>query len=402
MANRRMISKSISVSAQVNSLTVFGKLLFTWMIPHADDYGRMSGNARVVRALVCPMADEDDKDVDLALNAMEDANLIVRYEVGGKEYIQFPKWETHQQGLHKRTASGIPAPPGLETGFSALERDVEAEICRYLQSGELVLGGMSVTDLDRQVRIGNSYLDIVAHTEEGATLLLEIKRQRLTSSSLDQIVGYVQLLKERGHEQIVAVLIGHGCAATLNLTACRENGVSVVTYDDNMVFLDHSSIGVIQRQITSNDAPNTLSHVNPTRAHGREENPREQNLTEQKGTEGTGTRRKSSASPDPRMQPLIKDFAERWAVANDTTVEAFTALGKGGATAGALKRLLVAGEMPDDITLSMVEFFASKQQFYIDKGYDVLLFAKDYYGLKRKANGGSNNGRRSDLSIYDD
>lgn len=39
MANRRMISKSISVSEQANVLADFAALLFIWMLPHTDDWG---------------------------------------------------------------------------------------------------------------------------------------------------------------------------------------------------------------------------------------------------------------------------------------------------------------------------------------------------------------------------
>lgn len=52
MANRRMLSKSISISEQANDLSDFAALLFTWMIPHADDWGILPGSARKVKALI--------------------------------------------------------------------------------------------------------------------------------------------------------------------------------------------------------------------------------------------------------------------------------------------------------------------------------------------------------------
>jgi hypothetical protein len=130
MANRRMIGKSISVSKQVNSMSLFSQHLFTWMIAHADDWGRMSGDPDVLRATVIPMATSiqllpldwdslsdyqvivDSNLVDCALNEMTDAGLIERYDIDGERFLVFPKWDEHQTGLHKRTASRFPELPG--------------------------------------------------------------------------------------------------------------------------------------------------------------------------------------------------------------------------------------------------------------------------------------------------
>lgn len=111
MAERRMISKVISISEKVNSLSLFGRLLYTWMIPHADDFGRLPGSPAKVRALVVPMADETVKDVEEALADMHKKGLIIWYEVNGEKFIQITNFEKHQQGLHKRTKSKFPEPP---------------------------------------------------------------------------------------------------------------------------------------------------------------------------------------------------------------------------------------------------------------------------------------------------
>jgi DnaD/phage-associated family protein len=111
MAERRMVGKVISISEKVNSLSLFGRLLYTWMIPHADDFGRLPGSPAKVRALVVPMADETVKDVEQALADMHERGLIIWYEVNGERFIQITNFEKHQQGLHKRTKSKFPEPP---------------------------------------------------------------------------------------------------------------------------------------------------------------------------------------------------------------------------------------------------------------------------------------------------
>jgi hypothetical protein len=118
MAEKRMINKSISISEQVNGLpTLFDKLLFTWMIPHSDDFGRMPGSPPKLKALVVPMLEVKLKDVEQALQNMHTAGLIIWYEVDGDKYIQFPNFENHQTGLHKRTKSKFPEFPGSSENY---------------------------------------------------------------------------------------------------------------------------------------------------------------------------------------------------------------------------------------------------------------------------------------------
>lgn len=109
MANRRSLSKSISVSEQANSLSDFAALLFTWCIPHLDDFGRMSGSPAVVKAMVIPMRKQTAQEVAQALQEMVDAGLIYWYEWKGEKIIQFIKFEQHQTGLNKRTRSKYPS-----------------------------------------------------------------------------------------------------------------------------------------------------------------------------------------------------------------------------------------------------------------------------------------------------
>lgn len=110
MASGRIIKTQISLSEQVNDLTVHSALLFTWLIPHTDDFGRMYGNARRVKAIVVPMRDDFTADmVRECLDELKKAKLIDLYKVDGDFYIQLPAFETHQTGLHKRTTSKYPS-----------------------------------------------------------------------------------------------------------------------------------------------------------------------------------------------------------------------------------------------------------------------------------------------------
>lgn len=134
MAERRMLSKVISVSKKVN-LGVsdhFSRLLYTWLIPHTDDFGRMTGCPHKISALVIPMLDEDHNDVKRSLEKLHDAKLILWYEINGEPYLQIENFDKHQSGLHKRTKSKFPDPavtnsavPRISENFPNIPSELE-------------------------------------------------------------------------------------------------------------------------------------------------------------------------------------------------------------------------------------------------------------------------------------
>lgn len=106
MANRRMVSKSISLSKQVNKMSEFAQLLFTWSIAHADDFGCMNGDPEVVLATVIPLRrDRTSEDVESAITEWVQSDLVWWYAIENEAIIQFRTWDEHQTGLNKRTKS---------------------------------------------------------------------------------------------------------------------------------------------------------------------------------------------------------------------------------------------------------------------------------------------------------
>lgn len=65
MSRHRSISTYISTDTQVAELAEHGPLLlFTWAIPHEDDWGRMTGDPRQFKLLVCPGLDVRAHDAE--------------------------------------------------------------------------------------------------------------------------------------------------------------------------------------------------------------------------------------------------------------------------------------------------------------------------------------------------
>ena len=96
MANRRMLAKSISCSKQVNHLSSdFVRLLFTWTIPHLDDFGKTNGDSEVLKATVMPMLNNTTiKDIEKGLEELKKVGLIEWYEVLGQWVVRYPNFES--------------------------------------------------------------------------------------------------------------------------------------------------------------------------------------------------------------------------------------------------------------------------------------------------------------------
>lgn len=125
MSRKRYISTEISNDEKVADLadcSLLATLLYTWAIPHMDDWGRITGNIREFKLLVCPGLDISNRDVEEAINHIVNVKLWVRYEVDGKKCISVlnqENWFKHQSyiGKDKRaddSKSSFPTPQNAE------------------------------------------------------------------------------------------------------------------------------------------------------------------------------------------------------------------------------------------------------------------------------------------------
>jgi hypothetical protein len=124
MARGRMISKSLSTSRKfadlhrvAGDLGEFSQLLFPLIVAHTDDHGRMSADAFTVKFQVLPISSRPLEDFDTAVQHMHEVGLLHVYHVDGDKFLQVIDFEKHQTGLHKRTDSRIPEPPGNSGNF---------------------------------------------------------------------------------------------------------------------------------------------------------------------------------------------------------------------------------------------------------------------------------------------
>lgn len=133
MGRKRSISTDISTDHRVALLAQkagpLGVLLFTWLIPHADDWGRFIADPVEVKLTVLPAFDVTPEEVDSALKAMAEVGLIILYEVDGKRYLSFKRNSFYKYqnyipvNKRKTDNSQYPPPPDSTPETTASNRE---------------------------------------------------------------------------------------------------------------------------------------------------------------------------------------------------------------------------------------------------------------------------------------
>ena len=91
-----MLHSKISVSSQVNKLSLPAKVLFTWMISHGDDEGRLKGDIDTVRGLVVPLMGWSVNKVRSYVLEIQKQGLIYYWQENNEWFIEFVKWKDYQ------------------------------------------------------------------------------------------------------------------------------------------------------------------------------------------------------------------------------------------------------------------------------------------------------------------
>lgn len=113
MARGRMITNKITRDKAINGLSDdTSRLAFTWLITFADREGRVFGDPALIRSALFPRRDDiTNKRMEQYVTEWATSGLVVWYEIGGDEWIWFPKFDKNQPGLRKERepSSDIPA-----------------------------------------------------------------------------------------------------------------------------------------------------------------------------------------------------------------------------------------------------------------------------------------------------
>ena len=104
MPRIRTIKPDFFTSDTVSALPLRARLTWIGLWTHCDDYGRCRDNVRLVKAAVWPLDDVSLRDIEGDLDDLEQANVVYRYIVEGKGYLQVTNWTEHQKVDHPSSA----------------------------------------------------------------------------------------------------------------------------------------------------------------------------------------------------------------------------------------------------------------------------------------------------------
>lgn len=107
MARARNIKPGFFKNEELVELDFSTRLLFVGLWTIADRAGRMEDKPKKIKMELFPA---DNLDVDAALNELQQAGFLLRYEHDGARYIQVLTFEKHQNPHRDEKASIIPAP----------------------------------------------------------------------------------------------------------------------------------------------------------------------------------------------------------------------------------------------------------------------------------------------------
>lgn len=106
----RIIKESICTSDNIDCLTAFEETCFYRLMVNCDDFGRFDARPKILASRLFPLKDVTPDEMQDALNALVNADLVTVYEADGKPYLHLKSWERHQQT--RATKSKYPEPTG--------------------------------------------------------------------------------------------------------------------------------------------------------------------------------------------------------------------------------------------------------------------------------------------------
>ncbi len=210
MAKGRMISKSISASEKLLllgekleecGLSEFGQLLYTWIIPHTDDYGRFDGSSNIVKIKVMPGSSRTIQEFKAALDAMHEVGLVRIYQIDGKKYLEIPDFDNHQTLRNDRPRiAEYPSPDDPD------EAVIKEYLANHLEDFEKGLRFLS-----REYHVSIPYssrfhrIDILAVDKDGRLVIIEAKKRIGKAFTIrQQIVEQLKYLNAKNARAIFA------------------------------------------------------------------------------------------------------------------------------------------------------------------------------------------------------
>lgn len=121
----RILKESICTSDSVDKLSWFEEVVFYRLIVNCDDYGRMDGRPKLLRARLFPLKSVTDKQISDAVQSLRTAGIVDLYYVDGRPFLQLRTWDKHQRVRAKQ--SKYPSPENACCQMSASRGQMSAD-----------------------------------------------------------------------------------------------------------------------------------------------------------------------------------------------------------------------------------------------------------------------------------
>lgn len=132
----RILKESICTSDSVDELSWFEEVVFYRLIVNCDDYGRMDGRPKLLRARLFPLKSVTDKQISDAVQSLRTAGIVDLYYVDGRPFLQLRTWDKHQRVRAKQ--SKYPAPESTCCQMSASRGQMSANDSETLTNAPVI------------------------------------------------------------------------------------------------------------------------------------------------------------------------------------------------------------------------------------------------------------------------
>lgn len=233
-----MIDKKISVSEQVSNLSDKAKVIFTWSIPHADDFGILPYQALTLKATIVPMMSIIISDFKKCIDEILKQKLWLEEEYNSQKFYKIAKFYEHQTLKKDRKPNtilktidswSVAEELGLTTASrqrttQKLENLFEDYLSRnlYKIENDLILQ-------KRQFRVkgeGEKFclIDILAKDKQGKDVLIEIKVIDVSDTSVIwQINDYRTLYESQENRAPRCIVIAPSFTKIIEKEAWNKN-----------------------------------------------------------------------------------------------------------------------------------------------------------------------------------
>ncbi len=220
----RIIKESICTSENIDQLTEFQETFFYRLMVNCDDFGRFDARPKLLSSRLFPLRDISTETVAETLEALQDADLIILYEVGGHPYLQMKTWEKHQQARATKSkypsASDSDAQPGDNNCNQPISNDIN---CNQDQSDDSkshrIRNRIRNTISDNRNRESREDDDDLHQIQHDHDLVLTAAEDAGFKMSNDVRAALINLYAEHGAEKVLKAM-----------ESCVEHGATNLAY----------------------------------------------------------------------------------------------------------------------------------------------------------------------------